>query len=347
MRWKIQKSFKTFAPGSSLRKRVAYSLAIVRLILVPVIFLAVYYLFAMGRIVDRIVNVDAPAAKLAEQASLEILEARRAARNYFLFQDSEYLRANQESMTKVRQILVRIGDLEPDENAVVQKALDAVNQYQQLFASAHSTMGQRSQEPVDRIREAVMAYKRDLDEFVEEARHKRRPELIQDIRTRVDWFDTRITEAVQVANPALRQVTPDLRASSQETLQLLSDLEQQNWGRVQMDHQEARQLIHRAEWALSIVSAVTLLFSVWVSIILPRQVIQPLVSLKEAVDHAATGNYEIEFELHGCGEVVELAKSVQNLTSFLRGQPYDRGELEARQRQKEEKVHHERQEKST
>jgi len=347
MRWRLRKSFQIFAPGSSLRKRVAYSLAIVRLILVPVIFLAVYYLFAMGRIVDRIVNVDAPAAKLAEQASLEILEARRAARNYFLFQDSEYLRANQESMTKVRQILIRIGDLESDENAVVQKALDAVNQYQQLFASANLTMGQRSQEPVDRIREAVMAYKRDLDEFVEEARHKRRPELIQDIRTRVDWFDTRIAEAVQVANPALRQVTPDLRASSQETLQLLSDLEQQNWGRVQMDHQEARQLIHRAEWALSIVSAVTLLFSVWVSIILPRQVIQPLVSLKEAVDHAATGNYEIEFELHGGGEVVELAKSVQNLTSFLRGQPYDRGELEARQRQKEEKVHHERQEKST
>src|SRR6267378_8525163 len=93
MRWRIRKSFKIFAPGSSLRKRVGYSLAIVRLILVPVIFLSVYYLFAMGRIVDRIVNVDAPAAKLAEQASIEMLEARRAARNYVLFQDPEYLRA--------------------------------------------------------------------------------------------------------------------------------------------------------------------------------------------------------------------------------------------------------------
>src|SRR5713101_5662881 len=90
MRWRIRKSFKIFAPGSSLRKRVAYSLAIARLILVPVIFLAVYYLFAMGRIVDRIVSVDAPAAKLAEQASIEILEARSAARNYGLFQDPEY-----------------------------------------------------------------------------------------------------------------------------------------------------------------------------------------------------------------------------------------------------------------
>jgi CHASE3 domain sensor protein len=321
MRWRIRKSFKIFAPGSSLRKRVAYSLAIVRLILVPVIFLAVYYLFAMGRIVDRIVSVDAPAAKLAEQASIEIFEARRAARNYVLFQDPEYLRTNQESLTKVRQILVGIGDLEPDEETIVQKDLDAVNRYQQRFASAVSTIGQRKQEPADRIRETVLAYEKDLDDLVKAAGYERRAQLIQELRTQAGSFNTRITEAIQVANPALSQVTPDLRASSQETLQLTSDMEQQNWGRVQMDHQEARQLIRRAEWTLSIVSAVTVLFSVWVSLILPRQVAKPLVSLKEAVDHAATGNFEIDFELHGGGEVVELAKSVQNLTALLRGKP--------------------------
>ena len=152
MRWTIRKSFKIFAPGSSLRKRVAYSLAIVRLILAPVIFLAVYYLFTMGRIVDRIVSVDAPAAKLAEQASIEILEARRAARNYVLFKDPEYLRANQESLTKVRQMLVRIGDLEPDEQTIVHKGLDAVNRYQQRFASAVSTMAEPKQQPDERLR---------------------------------------------------------------------------------------------------------------------------------------------------------------------------------------------------
>jgi uncharacterized membrane protein (Fun14 family) len=65
----LRRSFKIFAPGSSLRRRVAYSLAGVRLVLVPVIFLAVYYLFKMGVIVDRIVNVDAPVATLAEQAT--------------------------------------------------------------------------------------------------------------------------------------------------------------------------------------------------------------------------------------------------------------------------------------
>jgi CHASE3 domain sensor protein len=318
MRWRIRKSFKIFAPGSSLRKRVAYSLAIVRLILVPVIFLAVYYLFAMGRIVDRIVNVDAPAANLAEQASIEILEARRAARNYVLFQDPEYLRANQESLAKASQLLVRIGNLEPHEETIVQNGLDAVNRYQQQFASAVSQMAKSRQDPDERLRQAVQAYEKDLDALVKASRHEKRAQLIQELRTQVGSFDTQITEAIQAANPALRQVSPDLRVLSQETLQLTSDLEQENWGRVQIDHQEARQLIRRAEWTLSIVSAVTFLFSVWASLILPRQVTKPLVSLKEAVDHAATGNYEIDFELHGGGEVVELAKSVQNLTSLLR-----------------------------
>ena len=322
MRWRIRKSFKIFAAGSSLRKRVAYSMAIVRLILVPVIFLAIYYLLVMGRIVDRIVNVDAPAAKLAEQASIEILEARRAARNYALFQDPEYLQTNQKSLTSVRQILVRIGDLEPDDETIVQQGLEAVTLYQQRFAAAVSTMAKSRQEPVERIRGAVLAYERDLDDLVKGAKHESRAQLIEELRTRVESFDTRITqEVVQVGSPASRQVRPDLQASSQQTLQLASELEKRNWARVQLDHQEARQLIHRAEWGLSIVSAITLVFSVWVSLILPRQVIQPLVSLKEAVDHAATGNYEVEFEIHGGGEVGELAKSVQNLTSLLRRKP--------------------------
>ena len=104
----LRKSFKIVSPGSSLRRRVAYSLAIVRLILVPVIFLAVYYLFEMGLIVDRIVSVDAPVARLAEQASVEMLDARRAERNYFLLRDPEYLKTNQESLARVKQALEEI-----------------------------------------------------------------------------------------------------------------------------------------------------------------------------------------------------------------------------------------------
>ena len=87
MELRIRKRFQVLAPGSSLRRRVAYSLALVRIILVPVIVLAVYYLFQIGFIVDRIVSYDAPAATLAQQATIEMLDARRSERNYLLLND--------------------------------------------------------------------------------------------------------------------------------------------------------------------------------------------------------------------------------------------------------------------
>jgi CHASE3 domain sensor protein len=321
MRWRIRKSFKIFAPGSSLRTRVAYSLAIARLILVPVLFLAVYYLFAMGRIGDRIVNTDAPAAKLAAQAAIKTMEARRAARNYVLLQDPEYLQENQDSLTSVRQMLVNVGELEPEDEAIVRQGIDAVTLYQQQFATEASTMARSRQEPVERIRKMVRAYEADLDNLVGDLKHKKKDKMIQELRASVGTFDTRMAGAAQMLNPALDQVTPELQESSGQILQVASELEKRNWGRVQVDHQKARELIHRAEKILTIVSAITLLFSVWVSFILPRQVIQPLVSLKAAVDHAATGNYEVEFELEGSGEVVELARSVQNLIKASRKKP--------------------------
>src|ERR1017187_7662766 len=98
---RIRKTFAIFTSGTSLRRRVLYSFAIVRLILAPVILLAVYYLFQMGWIVDRIVSVDAPAATLAQQASIQMQEARRAERNYFLLRDTAYVNTNHDLLAEV------------------------------------------------------------------------------------------------------------------------------------------------------------------------------------------------------------------------------------------------------
>jgi CHASE3 domain sensor protein len=321
MEWstrRTRKSFKIFAHTTSLRRRVAYSLAIVRLVLVPVIFISVYYLLEMGRIVDRIVNVDAAAATLAEEASSQMLEARRAERNYFLLHDPASLRANQEALKNVRETLASIGELEPQEMPQIQNGLNLVDAYQEEFAAGISTMGPPGQTPGERIQQVVKAYERDLDNLLRGSSRESRAKLIDDLRTRVDSFDSEITDTVQSENPELRQVTAGLQTSGEAILHLAEQFRQQNWKRVQVDHQNARYLLHRAEWVLTIVSAFTLLLSVWVSFVLPQQVVEPLVRLREAVDHAALGNYDIEFELHGGGEVVELAKSLQNLTAHLR-----------------------------
>ena len=308
-----RKKITIFTPKTSLRKRVAYSLAIVRLILAPVILLAVYYLLAMGWIMDRIVSVDAPAATLAQQASIQMLEARRAERNYFLLRDPAYLKENHDALESVSTVLNQILALEPEERTTTQQALDAVNVYRQRFSAATAAMAQPGKATLDRIQAVVQAYETNLNDLFRKNRLKSRQELVDQLRDQVGSFDAQITATVQSGDPLLKQVAADMETSSRQIFQLTSELESRNWQRVQDDHRRARVLLRRAEWVLSIVSVLVLLLSVWFSFVLPREVVKPLISLREAVDNVASGNYAVEFELQGKGEVLDLARSVHNL----------------------------------
>ena len=318
MESRIRRSFRVLAPGGSLRRRVAYSLALVRLILVPVIVLAIYYLFQIGFIVDRIVSYDAPAATLAQQATIEMLDARRAERNYLLLNDPASLQAARDSLARIEQILSAIRDLNPSDQELTQQAVEALHQYRQHFEIAVALVEKPGQAPADRINALVTAYERDLDNLLKSAPYKRRAQLVDELRNRLNSFDEQVSKTVQEGNPELRQITVDLQNSGQTVLDLASQLEARNWGRIEADHHKAQRLISRAEWSLSIVSVITFLVSVWISFVLPRQVVKPLISLKAAVDHAAAGNYEIDFYIQGEGEVVELANSIRNLIAHVR-----------------------------
>jgi CHASE3 domain sensor protein len=318
MGWAARKPFRVFARGTSLRRRVAYSLGLVRLILVPVIFLAVYYLFAMGSIMDRIVNVDAPMATLAERISLEMLDARRAERNYFLVYDPADLESNRQALSRMQQIIESCRQLQPEEHGVLEYIQSQAQFYQRRMADAVARRGEGTQAPAQHLREVIRAYTRDLDELLKGASHTNRTKLVEELHNRVGSLDAQVAATLEAEDPAFHQISADLRTSSDAIVQESSDLETRSWARVLRDHERARLLVRRAEWVLCIVSAFTILLSVWVSFVLPRTVVQPLVALKAAVDHAAAGNYAIEFDVGGEGEVVQLANSVRKLLADVR-----------------------------
>jgi len=297
---------------------VAYSLGLVRLILVPVIFLAIYYLFAMRGIVDRIESMDAPTARDAERASIEILNARRTERNYFLLHDPQDLEANRQAIDHLEEIIRASRDREPEEKATLGRMEAALQLYRKGMGDAVTRIGTSRQAPVDRIRDVVRAYEQDLDNLLKRAPRTSRAHLIEELRNEVDSFDAQIASTAAAEDPAIRQITQVLRTSSDEILTLATELGSRSWDRVENDHREARALVNRAEWVLIVVSALTLLVSVWVSFVLPRQAVKPLMDLKEAVDHAAAGNYEIEFNVQGEGEVVHLANSLRKLIAHIR-----------------------------
>src|SRR5215469_8397343 len=272
MKFGIRRSFKILAPGSSLRRRVAYSLVVVRIILFPVIVMSVFYLLEIGWLVDRIVNFDAPAATLSQQASIQMLEARHNERNYLLLYDPTSLQASRDSMQKIEQILISMRDLHPDDAKLTEQALDALHRYNQRFEAAVTVIGEPGQAPADRVDNVLMTYEKDLDELIKSDRYKTRAQLVDELRNRVGSFDAQITKTVQEGNPELRHITVDLQSTGQEVLAMTGKLEAKSWDRVEHDHRKARRLISAAEWSLSIVSAITLLVSIWISFTLPKQV---------------------------------------------------------------------------
>jgi methyl-accepting chemotaxis protein len=291
---------------------------LVRLILVPVIFLAVYYLFAMGWIVDRIVSVDAPMATLAERISVEMLEARRAERNYFLLYDPAELEANRQALSRMEQIVDSCRQLQPEERNALDRIQSQAQFYQQRMEGAVARRGEVTEAPTQHLREVIRAYTRDLNELLKGASHTNRAKLVEELHSRVGSLDEQVATVLEAEDPAFRQISTDLRTSSETIVKESSDLEERSWGRVQRDHERARLLLRRAEWVGCTVSFLTILLSVWVSFVLPRTVVEPLVALKAAVDRAAEGNYAIEFDVEGEGEVVQLANSVRKLLAHVR-----------------------------
>ena len=326
----FHRPLRVFARGASLRRRVVYSLAIVRFILLPVIALAIYYLFVMASIVDRIVSVDAPVANLAEQSSAEMLNARRSERNYFLAHDAQDLQLNRQSLAKLRDLTHQIGDLDPGEQTTAQNMRDQLDLYQSRLDAMVSRLGNPQQAPMQHIEGVVKAYEKDIDDLLRRSRHERQAEIIDELRTRVGSFDAEITRTLEATDPSLKQASAGLQDAFDRFQQLSTDLEKRSWLRVENDHREARVLKQRAEWVVSVVSLLVFLLSVWVSFVLPQEVVSPLVDLKAAVDHAAAGNYEIEFDVQGEGEVVQLANSVRNLIAHVREKDLLNGRLASR-----------------
>lgn len=304
--------------GSSLRRRVAMSLALVRLILVPVIFLAVYYLFAMASIVDRIVNVDAPVATDAERASVAMLDARRAEANFFLLRDPGDVARNEQALRQLEGIVQSCRKLQPQEKPTLDELEVQIASYRASFNRAVQQLGESGSPPLQSLRAIVQNYQKNLDEVLAQSPNKSRARLIELLRERIESFDEEVAAKVEASDPQIRQTSRDLAAAGQQIMSLSAEIETRSWQRVQEDHERARALLIRAEVVGGIVSLITLLVSIWVSFTLPRQVVKPLTDLRQAVNHAAAGNYEIAFDVKGHGEVVELADSLRRLIASLR-----------------------------
>src|SRR5487761_1111427 len=144
-------------------------------------------------------------------------------------------------------------------------------------------MGSRPESSSRRFQNVVRAYEQNLDDLLRRSRRESRARLLEVLRSQSGSFDSQVAAALAAGDPPLRHATQALQLSGSQILQLSGALERQSWNRVRQDHDQARYLVRRAEWVLAAVSILVVVLSVLMSIILPRQVVKPLMDLKEAV----------------------------------------------------------------
>jgi methyl-accepting chemotaxis protein len=247
-----------------------------------------------------------------------MLDARRAETNYFLLHDPDDIARNRESLRQLEKTVRACRPLQPEEKPTFDDLETEIAFYRLSFNHAVGRLGESNLPPIQSLRQVVRNYQKDLNDVLAHSTGESRTRMVDMLRARIESFDAEVAAKVEENDPEIRQTSRDLATSSQRIIKLSTDLEGRSWQRVQRDHARARALLIRAEVVGGIVSAITILVSIWVSFLLPRQVVRPLTDLKKAVDHAAAGNYEIELEVKGDGEVVELADSVRNLLAHVR-----------------------------
>jgi nitrate/nitrite-specific signal transduction histidine kinase len=254
-----------------------------------------------------------------------MLDARRAETNYFLLHDPDDIARNREALLQLEKTIQACRTLQPEEKPTFDALEAQITFYRSSFNHAVGRLGESNLPPIQSLRAIVRTYQKDLDEVLTNSSRESRTRLIEMLRARIESFDAEVAAKVEENDPEIRQTSRDLATASQRIINLSNELESRSWQRVQKDHARARALLIRAEVVGGIVSIITVLASVWLSFLLPRQVVKPLTDLKHAVDHAAAGNYEIVFDVKGDGEVVELAASVRNLLGHVREKRNDKG----------------------
>jgi hypothetical protein len=106
--------------------------------------------------------------------------------------DPKYLDSNRLEVELTREDLDKIRVIEADEEDDVEMASHALALYQQRLEAGLATLEESSKGSGDRIQAVVTAYEGDLDQLLRKANRTRRDQLVEELRKRIDSFDSQI-----------------------------------------------------------------------------------------------------------------------------------------------------------
>jgi HAMP domain-containing protein/CHASE3 domain sensor protein len=314
--------FRKYENRLSLKGRIGLGITISRLIFLPVIFLAVYYIAGMVNTTNQIARVDAKSALLAEQISAEINEMRSTEKNYLLLKDPGELKKIKE---RAQVILAHIDDGEDTgsgENAHFAQLKDLVKSYFSTIEKISQTNESvQDATALSQFSKLVRNHQNRIDAFFAVANQARSREeisrTVDEISKEAMSFDNFILQSVMVPQPSTTR--QELQSKGEEIEALVRQIRANSWGRVSEERNYAEHLGSRATLLITITLAVTLLLSFAFTWYLPRKVLRPIREVAQALRKASSGNYDVFLQLKPKDELGELVGEFHNLVEHIKG----------------------------
>jgi nitrogen fixation/metabolism regulation signal transduction histidine kinase len=299
-------------------------ITISRLIFLPVIFLAVYYIAGMVTTTNQIATVDARVALLAEQVGAEITELRRAEINYLLLKDPAiFKRLKERSQVIVAHIDDGL-DLGSGERSRFARMKVAVKAYAAIIEQiSQSNESVQDTAILNQFARSVHNYQKRIDALLAAAKQARSQEEISrsvdEISKGAMSFDHFIVQSVVASESNRARQLEELQFKGEEIDALAREIRENSWRKVEEERGYAEHLGNRATLLITITLAVTLLLSFAFTWYLPRKVLYPIREVTQALRKASNGNYDVFLRLSAKDELGELVSEFHNLVDHVKG----------------------------
>jgi methyl-accepting chemotaxis protein len=306
-----------------MKSRIGLGITISRLIFLPVIFMAIYYIAVMVSATNQIATVDAKVARMAEQIISEIGEMRRAEKNYLLLKDPAYLKKiNEVSQLVIAQIEdgLFISSSERNRFAEMKEAVKAYVSNIELVSQSSEPLQDAA--ALNRFSDLVRSYQKRIDSLLEVAnRLKSQNEISQSIdaiSNEAMSFDRYIVQAVIASEPQRAKLLAELQSKGDQIAVLARQINENSWKKVEEERSRTEQLGNRATLLITITLTVTLLLSFAFTWYLPRRVLNPIREITQALRKASSGNYDVFLHLSAKDELGDLVNEFHNLVDHMR-----------------------------
>jgi HAMP domain-containing protein len=326
----------------SLRSRIGLGITLSRIIFLPVIFLAIYYIAGMVTATNRIAKVDASVGRMADQILFEVGEMRKAEKNFILLKDPASFRKIKESAQKIISLSEDGLILSPSERSHFSQMRESVRGYMALLES-FSQSGDTPQQDITALKGfsgGVEDYQKRIESLLSVAKKSKTQEeiaqSIDEISTTAMSFDQFIIQSAIGSEPSRLKLLSELQTRGEEVAAKARLVNENGWKNVEEERARTESLGHRATLLITLTLIVTFLFSFALTWYLPRRLLQPVRDITQALRRASNGNYDVFLTINAKDELGELVKEFHNLVHHMRGKENNKNHLNGKSRQSKE-----------